>query len=613
MQITVRELVTQIKFRALVLAMACLLVSANAVAQNGTNVLVVVNKSSSSGDQIARAYARARAVPDENIISIATDDTEEVDRSRYEREIEGPIGAWIARQNAQDRILYIVLTKGIPIRIRGTAGQTGMMASVDSELTLLYQKLLGITASPAGRVPNPYFLNQKPISDAKPFSHAFADIYLVSRLDGFTVADALALIERGAKPARTGEILLDQRASLFGESSGDRWLSTAAKTLETSGFAAGTVLNADGNVITGRRQVLGYYSWGSNDAAIKARRLDLEFVPGALAAMFVSTDARTFKEPPATWSIGTWSDKKSFYEGSPQSLTGDLIREGVTGVAGHVAEPYLDAAIRPQILFPAYVSGFNLIESFYLAMPFLSWQTVVLGDPLCAPFPRQAGAGEVPIPTIDPRTELPAYFSARRVASMTHAGVSVTAAELVIKGEARLARRDMAGAREALEAATAADARLTLVHLALAGIYEGAGDYDRAIARYREVLETAPLDVRSLNNLAYALAVRKGAAAEALPFAEKAYAASKGFPSVADTLGWVHYLLGHHGEAEKYLTEAASRDPNTPELQVHLAELYADSKRTELAVAALRRALTLQPDIRERPDVVKLRKQLGVD
>ena len=110
------------------------------------------------------------------------------------------------------------------------------------------------------------------------------------------------------------------------------------------------------------------------------------------------------------WTIGTWLDRATYYAGSPQSLTGDLIREGVTGVAGHVAEPFLDAAIRPDILFPAYVSGFNLAESFYLAMPYLSWQAVVIGDPLCAPFPRKPLQAADIDKGIDPATELPALL-----------------------------------------------------------------------------------------------------------------------------------------------------------------------------------------------------------
>jgi hypothetical protein len=40
--------------------------------------------------------------------------------------------------------------------------------------------------------------------------------------------------------------------------------------------------------------------------------------------------------------------------------------------------------MRPEYVLPAYASGRNLAESYYLGMPFLSWQGVVLGDPLCA-------------------------------------------------------------------------------------------------------------------------------------------------------------------------------------------------------------------------------------
>ena len=57
------------------------------------------------------------------------------------------------------------------------------------------------------------------------------------------------------------------------------------------------------------------------------------------------------------------------FAGSSQSLSGDLVRSGATGVAGQVAEPYLDGAIRPDILFPVVHFGFNLAEAFYLRPP----------------------------------------------------------------------------------------------------------------------------------------------------------------------------------------------------------------------------------------------------
>jgi uncharacterized protein (TIGR03790 family) len=65
-------------------------------------------------------------------------------------------------------------------------------------------------------------------------------------------------------------------------------------------------------------------------------------------------------------------------------LSADAIHEGATGASGNVYEPFLAACVRPDYLLPAYYRGRNLAESYYLAMPFLSWQGIVLGDPLCS-------------------------------------------------------------------------------------------------------------------------------------------------------------------------------------------------------------------------------------
>ena len=64
-------------------------------------------------------------------------------------------------------------------------------------------------------------------------------------------------------------------------------------------------------------------------------------------------------------------------------MTADYIHEGATGCSGHVTEPYLGSCPRPDLLLPAYFAGRNLAESYYLAIPGLSWQNIVVGDPLC--------------------------------------------------------------------------------------------------------------------------------------------------------------------------------------------------------------------------------------
>ena len=195
--------------------------AAPCVAQDGSNVLLIRNDTSTDSQQIAARYAAVRHIPTENVLPLTVTPSEEIDRSDYAAQIEQPIGTWLVRNAAQDRILYIVLTKGIPLRIRGTGGQDGTVSSVDSELALLYRKLLGIPVSVAGPVPNPYFLGDRAVSTAKRFSHADMDIFLVSRLDGFSLADVLALIEKGSAPQSEGDFLLDQRATLLGDRNGD--------------------------------------------------------------------------------------------------------------------------------------------------------------------------------------------------------------------------------------------------------------------------------------------------------------------------------------------------------------------------------------------------------
>lgn len=617
-----------------------LFAAASLEAQTGANVLLVENELSADSQQIVTRYAAARAIPAENVLRLKTQVTDDIERRLFDAEIERPIAEWMTRNNAQDRILYIVLTKGIPLRVRGTGGVTGTVASVDSELTLLYRKLLGLSVAPAGRIDNPYFAGTR--EQAEPFSHRAHDMYLVTRLDGYTVADVMGLIDRGLRPSRAGAIVLDQKATLLGNQQGDAWLAETAKRLSAAGFADRVNVESTTAVASGVKQVLGYYSWGSNDPANKRRRFDFGFAPGALAATFVSTDARTLREPPAEWTIGTWPDPRTHFAGSPQSLVGDLIREGATGAAGHVAEPYLDGTARPQILFPQYVAGANLAEAFYRAIPFLSWQNIVIGDPLCAPFRNTQLQAEDILPPIDPETDLPRYFSGRRLAMLSGFGVRPETAKLLLKAHARLMAGDVKGAQQALENVTEIEPTLNAAHFVLAGLYERNRNFDRAIERYNTILKNREDDVRALNNLAYVLAVEKRELQQALALAERAYNLAsdrrvgldlgyslitpRGVPSgalpfselnprlvfaqIADTLGWTHHLLGNQTEAERYLREALKGAPGSAEIQLHVA-LFEESqgRRTE-AIGALEAALAINPALAESAEVKQLKASL---
>jgi uncharacterized protein (TIGR03790 family) len=585
----------------------------SASAQTAANVLLVLNESSPASLEIGQYYAEKRQVPPGNIVRLKLPVQDAIERNAYDRLLEAPLAAWFEANSAHDRILYIVLTKGVPLRISGTTGAEGTTASVDSELSLLYRKMTSQAVPAVGSVANPYFLADSPVTSAVKFSHEARDIYLVTRLDGFTVADVRGLIDRAVGAVQQGKVVLDGKQG--GPDQGGTWLQTAADRLKAMGFGDRVVHDATEKVLTGIQPVLGYYSWGSNDSAIRIRHFGMGFSPGALAGMFVSSDGRTFTEPPASWQLGAWGEQDSYYAGSPQSLAGDLVREGVTGVAGHVSEPFLEATIRPDILFPAYFSGFNLAESFYLAMPYLSWQTVVVGDPLCAPFRTSSLRPEQIDTGIDEQTELPAFFGPRRFVARSVPGyqkahVLPDTTRLLIRAEVRIAKKDMAGARRILEEATSRDGRLVAAHMLLAGMYELAKEYSKAEERYRLVLHMIPENPVALNNLAYVLAVRQGKPAEALPLAEKAYAVSKGSPSMADTLGWTHHLMGDNAKAKQYLVEAVGRAPGNAEIHLHSAIVQSALGEDLAAAAALARALELDPALAGRDDVRELQVTL---
>jgi uncharacterized protein (TIGR03790 family) len=581
--------------------------SAPARAQTGENVLVIVNGSSHVSDEIGTYYAGKRGVPGDQVLRLTMPTTEQITRAVYESQIERPIATWLRMHAAQDRILYLVVTKDVPLRIAGSAGPTGTIASVDSELTLIYRRLAGNPSPIAGSVENPYFAGDRPIAAAKPFSHQAQDVYLVARLDGYTVEDVKALIDRGSAPSTAGRVLLDGRLELT-QSPGNRWLVKAGDTLnKLPGWSDRVVLDITSKPLRDEPDVLGYYSWGSSDRTLGTRHPNLHFTPGAVGGEFVSTDARTFQEPPATWQVNRTDTP---YRGSHQSLIGDLIRDGITGVSGSVAEPSISAVVRPDILFPAYVSGFNLVEAYYLSIPKLSWQTVVIGDPLCAPFRTQTlSAGELD-PPVDEITELPRFLSERRVALLREQTTSANAAKLFARSGALATRGDDAAARQALEQATTIDPSFSTAQFALAGMDDLAGRSDDAIDRFRGILAKSPNDPVALNNLAYALAVEKGEPEEALPFAKRAIRVPHAAAEAVDTLAWIYHLLGRDTDAEPLIIAAVKQLPGKPHVRLHAAIILAANGNGGSAMKNLEAAIRLDATLEQRTDVQELRSRL---
>ncbi len=344
-------------------------------AQTGDQVLLVVNRNDAASRQIADYYRPRRSIPLKNVCYLdATTTAEEIPWETYLAQVERPIAACLEKNGLREKILYIVLTLGVPLKVQGSGrGLEAEYASVDSELALLYGKMKGATFARMGPVRNPFFMQR----DA-PFTHPRFPIYLVTRLAAYDVADVKAMIDRSLKARNRGEFVLDIGGPANGD--GNNWVRTAALLLPRERV----FLDETPNAIYDRKNVIGYASWGSNDGNRKRRWLGFEWLPGAIATEFVSTNARTMRRPPDDWVFSGWGDSEHLFGGSSQSLSADLIHEGATGASGNTYEPFVTGCARPDYLLPAYYQGRNLAESYYLALPYLSWQGVVLGDPLCS-------------------------------------------------------------------------------------------------------------------------------------------------------------------------------------------------------------------------------------
>jgi uncharacterized protein (TIGR03790 family) len=343
------------------------------LAQTPDSVLIVVNQSSPLSRKVGEYYAERRHIPASNICRLNASADEEISRSDFDEQISRPIQTYLRGHNLTEKVLYIVTTAGVPLKIRGNLGPTGEAASVDSELTLLYFDLHGRAHPLPAGIANPFFGKVE-----APFRHPDFPIYLVTRLAGFDFDDVKGITDRALVARNRGKFVIDLKGS--DNTQGNNWLLQAAQQLPRDRL----VLDRSPAVLDHQSDVISYASWGSNDPDRKERHLNFQWLPGAIMTEYVSTNGRSFARPPASWNIGgAWGSAKTAFDGSPQTLTADYIHDGATGASGHVYEPYLAFTPRPNILLPAYYRGRNLAESYYLSIPMLSWMNIVVGDPLC--------------------------------------------------------------------------------------------------------------------------------------------------------------------------------------------------------------------------------------
>jgi len=142
----------------------------------------------------------------------------------------------------------------------------------------------------------------------------------------------------------------------------------------------------------------------------------------------------------------------------------------------------------------------------------------------------------------------------------------------------------------------------------LSSAQERTGDLKGAEATLRQVLAKDPNNATALNNLGYFLADHDERLEEALGMIQRAVRAEPTNPSYLDSFGWAYYKLGKLKEAERYLSDAARRNPASATIQEHLGDLFQRLGQREKAQTSWRKALSLAA---EAADSARIKAKLN--
>jgi uncharacterized protein (TIGR03790 family) len=366
-----------------------------------------------------------------------------IDRPTYASTIREPIKAFLdapEHSALKADIKYLLLMKGVPHKITGGGEFTtdADCSSVDSELCCLYSDQDNLTgAGPGyplkgflindpkgffdfieGKRPTAFYLakdvtftpHQFQVAYDPTFDQANGDEtpytldYLVGRIDGYSFADAKAIIDRArqADTSGNGWVVFDSTTGTYGQDSDTMvdpvWPFTNAadrqcgqELLTAAGFDVWADVTTDRITSTFgatkppafQNSVIGYAGWGVNHSGGSYPNganyilLDLgwNYLPGACFSSYESFNATTL----------TCSDPNDPTIGHPgQGQICDFLHQGGTVAVGNAWEPFTIGCADERWYFDRYLNhGDRFIEAAYKGLRLISWMEVVVGDPLC--------------------------------------------------------------------------------------------------------------------------------------------------------------------------------------------------------------------------------------
>jgi len=384
------------------------------------DVIVLANKNVPASKDVAEHYLAKRKVPKENLILLDLPAGEDISRPDYDSKLAAPLRE--ALKDRKDSAKVLLAVYGVPLRVEGqvlTDEETEKLALHNKKLEAARKKLADLEKEKGDAKDIAAARNE--VNTLQQFrrllahdeSHACVDSELMllwwskypldrwvmnplnflasekyrgenrtlmtARLDGPTpeiakrlVDDAMAVEAKGLR----GTVVVDARGIGYdpknprdsaGYSGYDESFREMARLFEKTDLPV-KLDNADKVIAAGSHKGVALYSgWYS-----LANFVDCcEYVPGAIAWHLASSEAVTLRN----------KDSKVWCP--------NLLKKGVAATIGPVAEPYTVGFPKPAEFFGFLATGeFTLVESYSRSILFCSWMTVLVGDPLYAPFAK---------------------------------------------------------------------------------------------------------------------------------------------------------------------------------------------------------------------------------
>ena len=355
------------------------------------NVLVLYNTASAAGAQIANYYAQIH--PGVRLAGITGVDanSEDITADDYLSVIRPQVLAALTSDTD-----VIVTTKGLPLRIQVTEAEMPLFStyvdpqgitrpiyawsqfsSLESELASVDTVSTWQMIGDQSRIIPDHFTANTYYGSNVSFSHDTYGTRLTARLDGLTVADVIASIDR-AQDAEIGPanspsgpyffIVDDDPTKNYGQSMND----LVNNVLTPDGYPV-VFDNTSAFVDTAPGPVIGYDSHGVHQASTPAEYL-LNGLNVTLAngAVFQSWE-----------SYNAYSFNASNPHGN-QGQIAEWLQIGGTAAVGHVEEPGASSSTvnNEDKLFRMLLAGYTFAEAAWSGNAQLSFVNTVIGDPL---------------------------------------------------------------------------------------------------------------------------------------------------------------------------------------------------------------------------------------